>query len=222
MLRNKWVSGTLVLIVGLAAILHLYFIEEDSGALLLWNKDKAYLIMHVGGLGYRMSYLRYVPELIMERLYYVPPPDAKNEYAVIFEITPETFHRFDFQNEDLRCVDAMGQFIYCGSEKRGFVKWTGSKFEPASPEKPHELMRANLPFNYDNIHGWSKRSDLPDGKTVIELGGKQVTLVRTGVEGKEIAVDLLLPGRSPERIWYLDERAHKVSKAEYDRVFGKR
>jgi hypothetical protein len=116
----------------------------------------------------------------------------------------------------------MGPFIYCGSEKRGFVEWTGSKFEPASPEKPYEFMRANLPSNYDNINGWSKRWELPYGKTVLELGGKQVTLIRGGVEDKEIAVDVVLPGRPPVRIWYLNEQTHWISKAEYDAVFRKR
>jgi len=221
-MRNKWVISAVVLILGLAAMLHLYAIREGCGALLLWNKDKAYLIMHVGGLGYRMSYLRFVPEPILERLYYVPPPDAKIDYAVIFEITAETVHRFDFQNENLECVGAMGPFIYCGSEKRGFVKWTGSKFEPASPEKPYELMRANLPYSYDNINGWSKRGYLPYGETLIDLGGKQVTLVRTGVEDKEIAVEILRPGQPPQRIWYLNERVHWISKAEFDAVFTKR
>ena len=55
---------------------------------------------------------------------------AKQGRTTMVEITPETVHRFDFQNEDLRCENAMGQFIYCGSERRGFVKWTGSKLGP--------------------------------------------------------------------------------------------
>ena len=221
MLRNRWVLGIALSIVALAAALHLYFIREGSGAHLLWNDDKVYLIIKVGRLGYRMSYLRYLPEPVLERLYYVPPPDVKNDYSVIFVITPETVQRFDFETIGLSCGHPMGRSIYCGSN-RGLLKWTASTFESASPEDAKKLVAINFPSNYDNINGWSERWDLSAGTTVINLGGKKVVLVRTGLQSSEIAIDLLRPGQPAERIWYLNERTHVVTKAEYQQAFESR
>lgn len=220
-MRRRWILGSFALIVGLSATLHLYFISDGVGPVLFWNVDKAYLFIEGGRLGYRVSYLRYLPVLVMESLLrYVPEPDEKNDYVVVVEITPETLHRFVFENTGFSLIGdgPMGQFIYGGSNG-GPVKWTGTKFEPTTPEELQKLRRINFPFNYDNLNGWSARH-LPDGKTVIGIGGKQVTLVRSGLWYKETTIDLLRPGQDPERIWHAEE-THRVSKEEYYKTFGK-
>jgi len=222
-MRKTWILGAFVLILGLSATLHLYFISDGTGPLLFWNVDKAYLFIQGGRLGYRVSYLKYPLVVAEQYLGGVPEPDASNDYVVIAEITPVTLHRSVFENTGFSLIGSgpMGQFIYGGSDS-GPVKWTGNSFEPTTTEELQKLRRINFPFNYDNLNGWSARGHLPDGKTVIELAGKQVTLVRSGLGYKETSIDLVRPGQSPERIWHAEVRAHRVSKAEYYNTFGKR
>jgi hypothetical protein len=218
--RKAWILGTLALAVGLAALLDVYFVSEVSGATLLWNSDKAVLFLQGGRLGYRASYLQYLVEPLLEWLHYVPLPDEKTDFVFVVEITPAAVHRYEFENTGFSLRGPMGQFIYGGTD-RGQVKWTGTRFEPSTAEELQRLGRINFPSNYDNLNGWCGRWDLPDGKTVIELGGKQVTLIRSGLWYKEISVDLSRPGHAPERIWYMNFEPHRVSKGKYYSVFVK-
>ena len=33
-------------------------------------------------------------------------------------------------------------------------------------------------------------------------------------------IDLIRAGEAPQRIWYLDQRTHRVSRAEYEKTFS--
>jgi hypothetical protein len=225
-MRKKLVLIVLILILGLAATLHLYFIENTSGASLFWNANKAYLFLEGSRTGYRVSYLRFPLVIAEQYLGGVPTRDTWKPYVVVVEITPEHVERFVFDNTTFSLTGSgpMGQFIYGGSGK-GLVRWTGSGFQAATPEEAREIRTMNLPFNYDDLNGWSARGGLPDdGNVVVTLAGKQVTLVSrsSGKWGLDVSIDLLRPGQAPERLWNGGDRRQRVSKTQYYQTFGKR
>jgi hypothetical protein len=90
--------------------------------------------------------------------------------------------------------------------------------------------------NYDNVNGWSKRTiggDViresahayieKDSSVTIELGGEELTFVMNDgfIDGTSY-IDVVRSGRTPERIWYLDEQPHHVIRAEYQQILGGR
>ena len=119
------------------------------------------------------------------------------------------------------------------------MKWTGTRFEPISPEDQQEIHRAQqsgtLPSSpsYDNIGGWSRRMvggkveqlsardyREEDAKVSLELDGKPVTLVmNSGFISHHAYIDLVRSGHAAERIWDLNAEPHRVSAAAYKRIF---
>jgi hypothetical protein len=45
-------------------------------------------------------------------------------------------------------------------------------------------------------------------------------IMNSGYDSHEAFIDLLRPGKSPERIWHLNERPERVSGATYKQIFG--
>jgi hypothetical protein len=67
----------------------------------------------------------------------------------------------------------------------------------------------------------SSKVFVEEDKLTVEIAGKPLSFVmNSGSISREAYVDLIRPGQPPERIWHLDERPHRVSRAEYYRVFG--
>jgi hypothetical protein len=56
----------------------------------------------------------------------------------------------------------------------------------------------------------------------IVLNGKPVTIMFSGRTWppKPISVDLILPGQRQQRIWSFDEEPRRITKTEYEKLFG--
>ena len=66
-------------------------------------------------------------------------------------------------------------------------------------------------------------SRAPEVEFEFQIGGKPVRLiVKQGERDSNITVSLEREGQVSERIWYLDQQPHRVSRAEYEQTFGKR
>jgi hypothetical protein len=130
--------------------------------------------------------------------------------------------------------------IYAGDldgTQKGPMKWMGTHFEPATPAEKNEVRDAldngGIPASpkYDNIGGWSRRMVVGDtsngtleknAEVTVELEGKPMTFtMNSGYFDHEAFIDLSRPGKTPEKIWYLNERALRVSNATYSQIFGK-
>jgi hypothetical protein len=250
MFRKK-LTGILIAVVALVALLlslKVYIIRTDSRGALLWNADNAYFFIGMADRGYRFSYLRYLAEELRESLPFGASSPSDNHFsALVLHVTPDSVQRYSTDNFWLGSdPDPFQGELYAGNmlPSGGFMKWSGTHFEPATPEeaeKFHEYA-ISLPKgppagpNYDNVEGWSKRtlageivSESPtnpvekDSKVMIEVDGNQVTFVmNSGYVSQEAYIDLIRPGQPPERIWHLDEHPHRVSRAEYYKIFGNR
>jgi hypothetical protein len=116
------------------------------------------------------------------------------------------------------------------------MKWLGTHFEPATAAEQKEVLDAldsgGIPASpkYDNIGGWSRRMVVGDTSNfamentaaiTVELRGKPMPFtMNSGYNSHEAFIDLSRPGKAPERIWHLNERAVRVSNATYKRIFG--
>jgi hypothetical protein len=147
----------------------------------------------------------------------------------VFRLTPETVQRFESQDISVDYFTPLGKTIYANHEGK-VMKWSGDYFEPATPQEQERLDNAHLQFTYDftDIEGWSRRYNLinsnnAETKFIIELEGK--TLIFVGKYhhinrlDSESSIDLLRPGRAPERLWYTDNRLRRVNKIEYEHTF---
>jgi hypothetical protein len=231
-----------ILIVVFAPI---YYIRDDSGGNLIWSSDQAYIFITVVHRGYRMTCLRYVVEFLRELIPFgASSPEDKSSSAVVFRIAPGNLRRFDFDDMNLDSPDAIGQNIYVGNAENngGLLKWSGDHFERASVDEQSALQTARasgrIPAGpgYENVDGWSKCAAAgkvgtnalhtyveEDARVVIQLNSKPTTLVmNSGFITHQALIDLIRPGEASKRIWYLNQRTHRVTRDDYRHTLGRR
>ncbi len=221
-----------------AASLRMYIIVAGGGGYALWNTNEAYLFISVSQRGYHMSYLEYPWEVLKEYFYVVPSHDDDLRSFTVIRVTPSTVER---QLVDLKGIaPGSGPDLYTPFEDRiyancpdigGLCRWASDHFERATGEEQRKLDGINrlIQRDIDDENGWSKHGLGPapvDYKFTIKADDKFELSVSNVVAKKygygSVSVDLLRPAQVPERIWYLDGNPRRVSKAEYDREFGRR
>jgi hypothetical protein len=219
--------GIIVGAILAAGTLKIYFIRDDSGGEVLWNGKEAYLFISVSQRGFRMSYLKYPWVLIQQYLHSAPLPDAEHFSGMVIRVTTSTVERHTADLGDLYTPIDGQIYANCRGD---LCKWAIDHFEPATQNEKQQLNGINRlsgqPF--DNVDGWSKRSigagpEAIFARSTVNVGG-QFTLSeesepigRTGYAA--VSISLQRPGRSPERIWYLDGHPRRVSRVEYQGVF---
>jgi hypothetical protein len=237
---------TVVILLAVLAILvimlaPIYYIRDASQGNLIWSGDQAYVFMTVLHRGYRMNCLRLAAEFVMELFPFgASSPDDKSSSVIVLRIAPGNLQRFDFDDMNLDSPDGIGQDIYVVNRENneGLLKWSGDHLERASVEEGNALRTAQasgrIPDgpSYQNVGGWSKSgvagkpgmlTGEEDARVVIQVNGKPTTLVMSsGFITHEAFIDVIRPGETSQRIWHLDERAHRVSRAEYQKTFSSR
>jgi len=223
-----------LIMVGIVSALafypRIYLVRGSAGGVLFWNETEALLFMGGGNAGARMPHLRYVLEPLFVSLGHVrQPSDERCLNVTVIRVIHEITESYD---TDVNCVSAYRLFegqIYAISAPRDW-KWSGNRFQPATPdetrslESPENISDADLhhPREFDDIGGWSMR-DLRQNPAQhkIVLNGQSVTITfhRPTWPPKPLSVDLTRPGESTQTLWNFDEEPHRVSKAEYARLF---
>jgi hypothetical protein len=84
----------LTVALGAAASLETYYVQKDPGAVLVWDKQEAYLFVQVGYLGYRFSYLQYAFANLMAIFNVTRPPDNQTGNTTTIKITPNGVQSF--------------------------------------------------------------------------------------------------------------------------------
>lgn len=108
----------------------------------------------------------------------------------------------------------------------GLCKWAGDHFEKATEDERRRLngisRLTDADFERDES-GWSRRSfGARSSSLVMSVEGKfrlLVTNVAKGTEKSAVTVDLLRPGKTPQRLGTYEAHEGRVSKAEYERTF---
>lgn len=74
---NKKIVTVVVLIIVILALasLKMYYVRDDSGVDILWNKSEGYLFLSVVRRGYHFSYMEYPMVAMLQYFGSIRPPD---------------------------------------------------------------------------------------------------------------------------------------------------
>lgn len=236
--------------VGAASVLRIYLIREDSGGDVLWNASEAYLFIDVAHRGAHVSYLEYPWMIFREYVGGVAAPNNERRSVTAIHITPSGIEQHVVEVAAAPPGGWPGEYtpfegrIYANYPALGGrCRWAGDHFERATEEESRRLVSSSFPgvearsnrvFGltsrpFDNVGGWSKHGigagpESLFARSTTDVGGrftiseKSEPVGRTGYAA--VSIYIQRRGQAPERIWYLNGRPRRVSKAEYERIFA--
>ena len=236
MLQNNKVFAVVLLAVAIVAAvtLTIYFVRDDGDGGLLWNGDEAYLFISLVPRGLHVRYLGYPWMVLEQSLYAAPSPDDERISVTVIRVTESSVESHIVDVADTGpgsgpdFLTPINGHIYANYPALGGLsRWADDRFVAATDEERKRLgnMDHLTVLNIDNVNGWSKRgiTPVPGIQFTVVVGNKFSLLVKNeATDPKEyprISIDLLRPGRAPERLWYLDQTPHRVSRSVYQRTF---
>ncbi|HEY8671949.1 MAG TPA: hypothetical protein VIL63_13990 [Terriglobales bacterium] len=207
--------------------IHAYHVVESCSGDLLWSSDEAYLFLDCGQLGYRTSYLLYPIEIAREYFGAVGQADDRRSSTIVFRITSSEVQRY----ENTLTFDLYTPFngtVFANHDGE-LWKWSGHTFEQASSQEQAKLEGTKRLTGLDitDSMGWSKRTAIlsraeKEVEFPLQLGAKARTLlVRRGLEGQDISIDIRQDGGAVKRVWGIDQQPKTVNAIEYKRLFEK-
>jgi hypothetical protein len=211
-----------------------------SGGVLYWNANEALLFVAESNEGARMGYARYMLEPLVVGLGHIlQPSDKRCTRFLVIRVTDKDVQRYDTdlyrylgeQGCDFQPELFEGNFYAVSWPK--LWKWSENHFERPTPQEYGAFATALFgaknvsqhPWEFDNVDGWSMRGfGQTPPKYQLVLNGQPVTLAFHGETWPPapLSVDLIRPGQPPQTIWSFDGRPRRVSKTDYESVFGKR
>jgi hypothetical protein len=206
----------------------MYFIGSSGQGDLLWNQHEAYLFIHGGYAGYRVSYLGYLGQLLEVKLLPIGiGSDESASYTLVFEITPSEVRRYEMKGNFVYYTPLDGA-IYAGrQDNTSLWKWAGTGFEQASEQeqKRYDGINRLSREDFDKVVGWSaKYGAVPATHRQVnfELEGKPWALFTEmlSLTKGEVFIDLIRPGGNSERIYYATLSPSRVSRMQYEHIFG--
>ena len=234
-LANKKIIQVVALcLVVLALMVSLFFdlhlTDDAAGGKMLWNSQEAYLFVALSRDGYHLTPFHYLLASVPAYLGVPRTRDDTRSFTIVFRITPTGVEEHVAPDIGFRAYIPRGETIYAW-DGGPLWKWAGTQFERASPEEQQTIiLDENILFSkkdYVNVDGWSMRHSLRGwpSKSEIELAGKPVIFLSKANDRpttkEEIALEVQLPGGTPQTILHAMSWPHLVSKPEYDRTFKK-
>ena len=225
---------TVVIIALGSFFLKTYYIGHGADAELLWDSDQAYIVVNVNSLGWRMSYLQYLMTALRESARVASPPNDRLCSSVMLRVTAEGTQRYEMKDHCPATYVGYGSEIY-GNDRGVLLKWVDGHLEQLSPEKQKNINSELLSdtTEFDHVKGWSKRHGIltrlsDEVKFDVEISGQPLTFSVNrgssgqGSSGQGLTINLVRANRVPETMWHLDQHPRKVTKDEYENVFGGR
>ena len=211
------IVAVVLLVVSFAVKGH--WLSNGWSAQILWRPDEAYLVVGVSANGWRMSW----PMLMIGRIAsFGVPLTHRRLTSSIFRITSTSVERYDVNERRIPDLGATGDYIHDMTHR-----WKGDRFEPMTPDEIKQVKtRPRVQQSFDNVDGWSKRTIGFSGQVLItrtvmlNLAGQPAKL-RLMVEEPLVSRIALQRGANhAETLWSQDGRFRRVSRSEFDLVFG--
>jgi hypothetical protein len=237
--RTKAIVAIAILVAA-AASCNIYFLRESWDGNLLWNDSEAYFFVEVVRQGHHVSCLRYPLLIVGEYLGAIESPDDNRAFLVVLRVTSSGVERHvldlaDRANggagSDPRQLTPLEGHIYANCPLLdGLCRWSGDHFERATQEERQRLAGPDsIAKDYIRAaeNGWSKRrfgAGMPESTSTIDVGDRfRFSLKIPALKGTgkaTVSIDVLRPGKAPERIGNFDaRRGGMVSRTEYQRAF---
>ena len=162
---------TTVCLLALAVILcasafsHIFYIVDGGNGTLFWNSDTAYLFLNLDSLGYRMSYIQYVGQIVREVLGAGRKPSDERFSVVVVTMNSGNVHRYILDDMRLSEYFVIDGSVLSGDQKTGILwKWDENHFERATAQEHRDLTKAGASHmpgpEYDDVDGWHKRINI--------------------------------------------------------------
>jgi hypothetical protein len=145
-------------------------------------------------------------------------------------ITPGKIDRFSLGHLSLDFYTTFEGTIYANNQGT-LMKLSGDHFVRVNhqEEQRFRIATRGMSPDFTDVDGWSKkysvlnRSFEGEDRFPIKIGGKPLTiLVKHGHKHSDVSIELLRPGQPPEQLLYANEWPRRVTKAEYETLFGQR
>ena len=191
--------------------MRVYFIRKDTGVELLWNRDEAYLFISVVPRGFHVRYVGSPFVWFSQFLYAVPSTDDERISVTVIRVTQSSV-----ESHVVAVVDnGPGSIPDSNTPIEGHIyanypglggrsRWFDDRFVAANEAERQRLGDIDhlTTYDIDNVNGWSVKNEATSER-----------------EYPRMSINLLRPGRAPERLWYLDGSPHRVSRSVYERTF---
>jgi hypothetical protein len=235
-------SAVLLAVVILSACFTVYYTRAGAGAYILWNADSTFIFAGVTQYEYHFRSTYYPVEAIREIFPLgASSPNDKHYSVVIVRIFPDGIQHYSLNNFYLGIPDTFAGNIYVRdllSER--LMRWTGTQFVPVSSKEEQDFQNGSnagkVPStpNYTNADGWSRHTiggniiqrsttdyNEKDTSLIIRSQGDTLKFIMNdGFINGELYVDLVRSGGEPQRILYIDQRPHRISRAAYEGILG--
>jgi hypothetical protein len=191
---------------------------------LIWTSDEAYLVVLKRQLGWKGSCLRLLGQMIVGLVGGPTPADDGNASLVVIRVTPTGLETHEVETRVAPMLTVFEGHLFADRE----LRWSGTRFEPATADEQRRYAEAHVQYpDYLNVDGWSNQRVLPGRSGVsrdypLDLAGQHLVFLIRYDRGSGATVDLQRGSEPPRRLWSLDERAHRVTAAEYHNLFVKR
>jgi hypothetical protein len=197
---------------------------DETGTQLLWSADEAYIVIHMRQSGWHGSVLSQLWQVF--RNFVGAPTVIRNsvESVVVFEYSTAGLQRAEVRGLTTSIIRPFGNRLYANVNGRR-ARWEGSRFEPATAEEARQLQGGAFRLgNYDDVGGWSNRSNLlywgqVDTRHRLAVAGRQVE-IRVEASGfRDKRLSLVIENEAPREIWSLDSGPQDLTEEQYATVF---
>jgi hypothetical protein len=228
------VLAILVAFVAAAAFLNVYYVADGAGATLYWRADDAYLFVGASSSGYHFRYLDY--PMVALREYFNAPlrPDDNHVSGMVIHVTPLVVERnqLDYGKYGAATPHFLTPFndgFYAMCKGQVLCKLIGDHFEPATEEQRVTHDGTSRLFHGDMsgqlVNGWSVREvrRSPGDHFEIQVGnqyGIHAENHAKDVRYPWVSAELLRPGKSSETLYNVNGTPRRVSRTEYEKLFG--
>lgn len=229
--RNIRQISICMLLIGMVIIVSMgaqktYYVRDNANADILWDTDEAYLFIRTSVTGYRLRRIGYPYEMLREHLGIVRNPDNKRHSLLIFKIRPRMVTKYIAEDVAVSGYVPVDNAIYMNTEGVP-LKWTGDHLEPANRVDSNRLSEVENEYKpgFSNVRGWSEDYGILNRGTGEQRFSPKVSSVPVAVTvavspGKlDQAIQITLSNGTTDRIWSLDGRPKKITRAEYQDLF---
>ena len=204
-----------------------YFLDDWVGGTLLWKSNEALLFSGWSGSGNHYTPFTLLVAYIPAYFGAVAPPDNLANSTTVFRITPESIKKYVVRSVGFRAYIPSGDTVYAWNGGP-LWKWSIDHFERATPDEEKKIIdepgRTILPEAKDFSDSlWSVRHGLSGwpAKSEIDLNRKPVIFLTTLQNyGREISLDIQLPGAASQRILHAESQMHVIRRSEYKQLFS--
>lgn len=223
-----------------ASLWQVHFLRDGSYATCYSRENEAYLFLAGSHTGYHFPAIAYPFRLAVGYLFggYVAAglaePNDQQSSLIILHITPASLERqiyaFTEKDQGASFITPFADGLYGMCPGVVLCKWTGKRFEPATPEQIksvggfESLVRGST--GNQPVNGWFiTPTYAPGQKPEIRIGNAIAVIMQNhsqiGGAFNWITVDIARTGQPVERVYDVDGRWLKlVSKANYDKIFS--